>query len=300
MRRTVITYMFMIVAVLNTSAAQDTDEVDVTPLTETLYRLTIDDFVNIVAFKGPEGVILVDSGFEETAGHVRSTLGTRGFGDIQYIINTHSDYDHVAGNRALRGGAVVLAHVKCRDQMVIYASPDFDIPFDKTIFRDGLPALTFEGRLTLHFGGEEVEIIPMPGGHTDEDVIVYFREARVAYIGDIVLPDSFPVVKLDNGGTVEGLMQVVEQLIDLFPDDTLLVVGHGREMKAAELRAYHEMLVQTTRIVKDGLEAGKDPEEMKQQNVLKGWEAWTNKKWPDELNPSTWIETICKSVSMGE
>ena len=46
-------------------------KVEVIQISDNLYKLNVDDFVNIIAFTGPKGVLLVDTGFEETASEVQ-------------------------------------------------------------------------------------------------------------------------------------------------------------------------------------------------------------------------------------
>ena len=43
-------------------------EVIKTRLSENIYKLHVNQFVNMVIFIGEEGVMLIDTGFEETAG----------------------------------------------------------------------------------------------------------------------------------------------------------------------------------------------------------------------------------------
>jgi glyoxylase-like metal-dependent hydrolase (beta-lactamase superfamily II) len=257
----------------------------------------VDNFVNILAFTGPEGALLVDTGFEETAAEVLSILEERSGGNIsiKYIINTHSDYDHIAGNPALRQGAIILSHANCKAQLIRYAEPEYDIPFDKEIFRNALPTLAFEEPLTLYFNGEEIEIIPLIGGHTDEDSIVYFKNAGVAYLGDMVSIDTFPVVKLDNGGNAKRLVKNIEKLMELLPEDTRLVVGHGRDTTTKELHNYHIMLVSTIKVVDEALKEGMSVEEMISENILKDWMSYHEPKY-DETKAETWIKSIYHSL----
>jgi glyoxylase-like metal-dependent hydrolase (beta-lactamase superfamily II) len=272
----------------------DTPSIEVSQIADRIYKLHIDDFVNIVAFTGTDGVLLVDTGFDETADHVKSALNKAGGGEIKYIINTHSDYDHIAGNSALRDNATVIAHEKCKSQLIEYADPDYDIPFDKALFRGAYPTLTLEESMTLRFNGEEIHIIPLTGGHTDEDIIVYFKNSKVACLGDMISPETFPVVKLNNGGNVNTLVKNVEQLLSLLPEDVTFIVGHGPEMTVKQLRAYHEMLQSTISSVQAAMKAGMTLEEMKQRNILKDWSLFHDPKYK-ETTAETWIETIYRS-----
>jgi len=277
------------------SAQDDLPKIEVTKISDTIYKFFVNEFVNMVAFIGPDGVLLVDSGFEEAAEKVKSILKRLGNSDIKYIINTHSDYDHIAGNRSLRENALVIAHSNCRDQMLKYMDPSFKLPFDKKIFEEGLPMMTTENRLTLYFNNEEIHIIPLLGGHTDEDIIVTFKNQDVVCLGDIIFPDSFPVVKVENGGSVQTLLANIDTLTSRFLKDVRLIVGHGRDMKVEELKEYRKMIVKTVEIVSNAMKAGKGVDEMKRENILKDWKSWNSKLFPEDLNTDSWIDTIVKS-----
>ncbi len=276
------------------SSAPDSASIKVTRINDTILKLYVDDFVNLVAFIGPEGVLLVDTGFDESSEQVKSILKEHGGENIEYIINTHSDYDHIAGNSALRGNAMVLAHTQCKSQLIEYADPDYDIPFDKALFQGAYPTVTFEEPVTLYFNGDEIQVIPLTGGHTDEDVIVYFKKSGVVCLGDMISPGSFPVVKLNNGGNAHALVENVERLISLFPEDVTFIVGHGAETTVKELRTYHHMLQSTIAIVQAAMKANLTVEEMKQRNILKDWASFNDPKY-EETTAETWIETIYRS-----
>jgi len=287
-------FLFFLIVLSCYSCAPDATSIELTRVKDTLYKICVDDFVNLVAFIGPEGVMLVDTGFDESSGQVKSILKKLGGGDIEYIINTHSDYDHIAGNSALRGNAIVLAHTRCRSQLLEYADPEYDIPFDKALFRGSYPTITFEEPVTLYFNGEEIQVIPLTGGHTDEDVIVYFKNSGVVCLGDMISPGTFPVVKLNNGGNANSLVENVERLISLFPEDVTFIVGHGGETTVKELRTYHDMLQGTIAIVQAAMKANMTVEEMKRRNILKDWSSFNDPKF-EETTAETWIETIYRS-----
>lgn len=265
-----------------------------TRIEDAIYKLKVDDFVNLVAFVGPDGVLLVDTGFDESSEQVKMILKELGGGDIKYIINTHSDYDHIAGNSALGGSAIVLAQTRCRSQLMEYADPEYDIPFDKALFLGAYPTVTFEEPITLYFNGDEIQVIPLTGGHTDEDVIVHFKNAGVVCLGDLISPGSFPVVKLNNGGNAYSLVENVERLISLFPEDVTFIVGHGEDTTVKELRIYHDMLKSTIAIVQEAMKANMTVEEMKRNKILEDWLSFNDPE-NEETTAETWIETIYRS-----
>lgn len=276
-------------------AQTEASRIKVIKISESIYKFFVDDFVNMIAFVGPDGVMLIDSGFEENTEEVKSILKKLGYHDIKYIINTHSDYDHIAGNRSLRDNAIIIAHENCIDQMLIYMEPTFEIPFDKKVFEEGLPVISFKDQMIIHFNGEEIHLIPLIGGHTDEDIIVHLKNSGVICVGDIILPESFPHVKVENGGRVNTLIANIDFMIEKFAEDELLVSGHGNNMKVSDLNVYRKMVFETSELVHNALIEGKDVEQMIEGKILKNWESWNSKMFPDDLNTESWIENIFDS-----
>jgi glyoxylase-like metal-dependent hydrolase (beta-lactamase superfamily II) len=271
-----------------------TTKVKIKDLGRGFHKLFINDFVNIFAFSGPEGVLLVDSGFRKNANEIRDALKSFGGGGIKYIINTHADYDHVDGNRELGRDAVILGHANCRKRITGYISSGIDLyqGFPESC----LPSVTFEDSMSLFFNSEEIRLIYLEGCHTDADIVVHFPKAGLLCMGDIIIPDSFPVVKLDQGGRVEDLVKNLKRVQQMFPAHTRLVVGHGRDTILTELREYLEMLTGTIRAVKLALKRGLSLDEMKKNSIFKEWASYSGAVF-EELNSDMWMETVYKSLT---
>jgi cyclase len=261
----------------------DLPDIELTKLTDIIYEMYVNNYVSLFAFTGSDGVLLIDSGFEETGKQVRAKLRELGNDKIKYIINTHSDGDHAGGNAVLGKGATIIAHERCQEKLSKKA----------TFPREGLPTITIEDTIRLNFNSENLKLIALSGGHSVEDIIVYFPKANLVCVGDIIISDSFPFVRVREGASIQQLIQNIDKMIEMFPKDIKLVVSHGRECTINDLKKYKDMLVKTTKIVSDGLRAGKTAEEMKKECVLKNWESWNNQRhsW---INVDFWIDTICE------
>jgi cyclase len=98
-------------------AQNDLPDIELTKLTDNIYEMYVNNYVSLVAFIGSDGVLLIDSGFEETGEQVRTKLRELGNDKIKYLINTHSDGDHTGGNAVLGKGATIIAHKKCQEKL---------------------------------------------------------------------------------------------------------------------------------------------------------------------------------------
>ena len=228
---------------------------------------------NITLQTGRDGVLMVDAGLAPQADKVfdamRKVAGTE---PLRYIIDTHVHADHVGGNEALgkKGntiaggnvvgdiggsaaqGATIIAHEEVLNRMS--ATPAAGQP--ATPF-GALPTDTYVGsEKDMFFNGEGIELLHQPAAHTDGDTIVFFRRSDVVSAGDIFTPERYPIIDVDRGGNVQGVIDGLNLIIDLtIPAEkqeggTMVVPGHGRICDEADVVEYRDMLT----IVRDRFE----------------------------------------------
>jgi glyoxylase-like metal-dependent hydrolase (beta-lactamase superfamily II) len=120
-----------------------------------------------------------------------------------------------------------------------------------------LPTDTYVGsEKDMFFNGEGIELLHQPAAHTDGDTIVFFRRSDVVSAGDIFTPERYPIIDVDRGGNVQGVIDGLNLIIDLtIPAEkqeggTMVVPGHGRICDEADVVEYRDMLT----IVRDRFE----------------------------------------------
>jgi cyclase len=91
-----------------------------------------------------------------------------------------------------------------------------------------LPEWTFDRSLTVRIGGEEINVLHFPNGHTDGDSVVFFAKAKVVHMGDILSPMDFRSWTIFSGGTVNGMVAAGEGVIAKVPADTKVIPGAER------------------------------------------------------------------------
>ncbi|MCP4726354.1 MAG: MBL fold metallo-hydrolase [bacterium] len=279
----IISYVLILILLCAASvkSQENLQEVEVTEITSDLHRLFVNGYVHVFTFTGDDGVFLVDAGFKETVGQIQKNIEKLGDGEIRYIVYTHSDGDHTTGYDLIGEHTTLIAHPDCSRKL----ADNDQYPGDK------LPSTTFEGTMTLNFNNEVIKLISVSGGHSTEDVIVYFENAGVVCLGDMVISDSLPFVRVQEGASIYKLTKNIETVLDIFPDGTRYFPSHGREYSKNDLRNYLNMLNSTIDIVSKEVKMGKTDEELIKKDILKDWKSWNNKKW-EWINTDLWITTI--------
>jgi cyclase len=231
---------------------------------------------------------------------------------VRYIVDTSSLPHSIGGNEAIAAsgvtytggnvagtiadsseGAAVLAHENVLNRMVAA-----DMPFG------ALPTETFftaEYKVSTFFNEEGVQIIHVPNAATDGDSFVYFRGSDVIAAGDLVNMDSFPIIDVEAGGSINGVLAGLNAILKLaIPEfrtegGTMVIPGHGRLADSADVGYYRDMLT----IIRDQVQAlideGLTLEQVIERRPTFGYEARfgsTTGPWTTQM----FIEAVYRSL----
>jgi glyoxylase-like metal-dependent hydrolase (beta-lactamase superfamily II) len=218
---------------------------------------------NVVAWTGPDGGVLVDSGKAEAAPQLVASLDQIAPRGVRFVINTHWHPDHTGGNELLgQSGALAVSQESVRlrmfepQELLEYA---IEVP---AAAAGALPVVTFDDRLVLNLNGDRLELLHAPAAHTDGDGIAWWVEANVVHLGDVFYARGYPFIDVAGGGSLAGLVAAVETVLSRADADTLIVPGHGPISTRADLAAYRDMLVTVGRRVRELSEQGRNLEEV--------------------------------------
>jgi hypothetical protein len=92
-------------------------------------------------------------------------------------------------------------------------------------------------------------------------------------------------------------MEFLDKVLGVFPDGTIFMSGHGKDLTAHGLRKYRDDLRAMIAIVRKKFDAGKTAEEMIREDVLKSFKPrYSLLEW---LGPDTWIWQVYRSLKSG-
>ena len=238
--------------------------------------------VNVTVQIGDNSLVFVDSPDPAVIPAMMSLIREISDRPVHYLITTHFDPVHVAGNDILStmgdnsgvgvfrpdssvavGGAsegvTVLSHENVLNRFYF---TEHDIP-SLTITN------TYYSKKKDFFeNGEAIIVYHMPAAHTDGDSIVYFRDSDVISTGDIFTPGLYPLIDPDLGGSVNGLVDALNFILDLMvpgpfaEGGTYVVPGHGRIGDEIDVVEYRNMVYIVRGRIKNLLEKGASLEEV--------------------------------------
>jgi glyoxylase-like metal-dependent hydrolase (beta-lactamase superfamily II) len=250
---------------------------------------------NIGVSVGPDGILIVDDQFAPLADKIRAALKTLGDGKLKFILNTHYHADHTDGNAVFGPEAPIIAQANVRKRLSTEQVSKFFNRTTPPAPKQALPVITFEQSVSVFFNGEEIKVIHFPRGHTDGDSVIFFTGSNVVHMGDDFFAGKFPVVDLEAGGDVEGLTTNVGAIVARLGQvpGVKFIPGHGPLSTIDDLKAYHQMLVQTTDIVRQRIAAGKTLDQIKAEGLPEEWKSWGT----GFIKTDRWLELIYNSLT---
>ena len=257
----------------------DSIEIEAEVITPGLYFLS-GSGGNVVASIGEQGVLIVDDQYPALAPKIRSVIRDLGGGDVDFVINTHWHFDHTMANSTFSdSGAWIASHANSRQMMTqnqVVNMVAFVLEQPKAPI-EGLPIITYDDRMQIHFNDEKIDLMHFDVAHTAGDTAVIFRRHNAVHMGDVFMSRSFPFVDVDNGGSLDGLIQFCEAVLGEINENTVVIPGHGTLSTYADLEGYIAMLKTIWNRIGKLVADGATMDEVIAANLTADWDAdWRN------------------------
>jgi len=273
-------------------------QIKVTKVSGNIYMLQ-GEGGNIAASVGEDGIVIVDDQFAPLADKIQAALKNLGITDkpVRFVINTHYHGDHTGGNAPFaNSGSTIIAQDNVRKRLETGGaagnggSVKMEVP---PAPKAALPVITFEHDVTVHLNGEDIRALHFPAGHTDGDAVIFFPKNNVVHMGDDFVRYGFPFIDVTSGGSVQGMISAMEKVSAQLPPDVKVIPGHGDLSNLDDVRAFVQMLKETSAAVQKAINEHKALDQMKQEKILEPW-----KKWSGEfIDSDKFIETLYNSLT---
>ena len=230
--------------------------ISVLPVRGGVYMISSADG-NATVQVGRDGVLIVDPLTSGVSAAVLAEIRKLSDRPVRFVVNTSADADHIGGNEAIAGSGQTLQGGNTR-AATVYSSGGAPIYAHEGVLNRltdaggssaGWPTDTyFVAQKDLFVNGEPVQLLHVPGAHTDGDTIVVFRRSDVISAGDVFTPDRYPHIDLERGGSINGFIAGLNHLLRLTVPEfnqqggTLVVPGHGRLSDEADVAEYRDMV----------------------------------------------------------
>jgi glyoxylase-like metal-dependent hydrolase (beta-lactamase superfamily II) len=164
------------------------------------------------------------------------------------------------------------------------------------------PTDAYDTDLWRIYNDEGVFMYHPAAAHSNGDTFVLFRGSDVISTGEIVNLTNYPVIDAERGGSINGLIDALNQMIDLMePKEyeeggTYIIPGHGHIGDRHDVVNYRDMVTIIRDRIKYLIGEGKTLEQVKAEkptfdyDVLYGT---TTGPWTTDM----FIETVYRELS---
>jgi len=258
------TLAFLAMAVyVQAQAQQDFSKVEIktTKISNNFYTLE-GQGGTIGILVGQDGIFMVDDQFAPLTEKIVAAIRKISTGPIKFVVNTHVHGDHTGGNENLgKMGVTILARENLRNRLM-HPAPGANGAPGVAAPPAALPILTYNNQITFHMDGEDVQLIPIPVAHTDGDTMVRFVNNDVIMTGDFYRSVQYPNIDINNGGSLNGMIDGLGQVIARSGPNTKIIPGHGPMVDRNAVMAHRDMILVIRDRVANLIKQGKTQDEV--------------------------------------
>lgn len=166
---------------------------------------------------GDDAVLVIDSKMDkESVVQTIAAITTLTDKPIKYLVNTHSDGDHIMGNQYFPKTVTFIAHENCRKEFFHPKRDGTASDWNNSELAAFIPSITFKEKMDIYLGSKRVELWYFGVGHTTGDIVIYFPEEKTAFIGDQIFMSRPQLIHSYKGGNsfehVKTLSKMLETL----------------------------------------------------------------------------------------
>lgn len=169
-------------------------------------------------FISENGVLVIDSKQDQKS--VQQTIeAISNLSDksIKFLINTHSDGDHVTGNQFFPSTVTIVSQENCRKEFFLPKRDGSPSDWNNPELFPFVPSVTFHNKMDIYLGSKRIELWYFGVGHTTGDAVVYFPEEKTAFIGDQVFEGRPQLIHSYKGGNSFEHVKTLTKMLETLP-----------------------------------------------------------------------------------
>ncbi|NSW93445.1 MAG: MBL fold metallo-hydrolase [Bacteroidales bacterium] len=221
-----------------TSQQNQTSPVTLVKIGDNLYETRGGSGANGGVFIGDYGVLLIDTKMNQVSvDQVLNEVRKLTDKPVKFMVNTHSDGDHVAGNKFLPESVIIVAHENCRKEFFHPGRNGEASAWNDPSLAKYVPSATFDTKMDLYVDPKKVELLYFGTGHTTGDIAVYFADQKIAFIGDQVFKGRVQLIHSYKGGNSFKHVETLEKMLASI-DAEKFYSGHSEALTREDIIAH--------------------------------------------------------------
>ncbi len=261
----ILFFSCLIVSASSFAQQRETPPIKLDKLSDRLFQILGGRGANGGVYIGDDGVLVIDAKSNE--GSVKQTIAEIKKVTnlpIKYLVNTHSDGDHITGNRFFPESVTIVAHEKCREEFFHPRRDGKPSDWNNPELAPFVPSLTYRHKMDIYLGTKKVELWYFGVGHTKGDTVVYFPEEKTAFLGDQIFMGRPQLIHSYKGGNSFGHVKALTKMLETL-DAERFCSGHSDPIDRSTVKHHIEEMEKIQSKIKSLMEQGKSLEEVKKE-----------------------------------
>ena len=261
----IILFSFLIISSSSFTQQRQTPPVKLDKLSDRLFQILGGRGANGGVYVGTDGVLVIDAkmtkeSVDQTIEEIKKITDK----PIKYLVDTHSDGDHIYGNRFFPEAVTIVSHEKCREEFFHPRRDGEPSEWNNPELAPFLPSLTYSDRMDIYLGSKKVELWYFGVGHTKGDTVVYFPEEKTAFIGDQIFMGRAQLIHSYKGGNSFGHVKALTKMLETL-DAERFCSGHSDPIDRSTVKHHIEEMKKIQAKIKSLMGQGKSLEEVKKE-----------------------------------
>jgi cyclase len=235
--------LILVNSVLLTAQERETPPIKLEKISGNVYQLLGGSGSNGGVIIGENEVLVIDAKMNEES-VIQTIEAVGGLTDkaIKYVVNTHSDGDHIMGNRYFPNSVTFIAHENCRDDFY-KANFGRESDWGEPEFYPFTPSITFKENLNIWLGKDKVELHYFGVGHTTGDIVVYHPEEKIAFLADLYFGGRPQLIHSNKNGNSFEYVKTLTKMLETL-DAEVFLSGHSDPAGRDEIRKHIQVMVE--------------------------------------------------------
>jgi glyoxylase-like metal-dependent hydrolase (beta-lactamase superfamily II) len=260
---------------------RETPPVTLEKISDNLFQILGGRGANGGFYIGDNGVLVIDAKMtKESVDQTIAAIRKMTDKPITYLVNTHSDGDHIAGNQFFPRSVTIVAHENCRKEFFHPGRDGKPSAWSAPEMTPFVPSLTYRDKMDIYLGEKKVDLRYFGIGHTKGDTVVYFPEEKAAFLGDQIFMGRPQLIHSYKGGNSFSHVKTLTKMLDNI-DAEKFYSGHSDPIDRKMIEHHIQEMISIQEKVKSLMEQDKGLEEIK-------------KEFPD--NHSRLVESIFNEI----
>ena len=259
-----LSLIFLVLLIpLSKAQQRETKPIEFKQISENLYEILGGSGAQGGMYIGDNEVLVIDAKMDKNSvDAVIAEIAKITDKPIKYLINTHSDGDHVWGNQFFPKTVTFIAHENCRKEFFHKQRNGNESEWNKPELADYVPSLTFRDRMIIYSGTKKIELWYFGVGHTTGDIVVYFPEEKTALIGDQIFLTRPQLIHSYKGGNSFGHVKVLIKMLETL-DAEKFCSGHSEIADRETIKKHIDQMKNRQEKIKSLIEKNMPLEDVK-------------------------------------